>query len=93
MQKPILYHGGIHTSFGFLMIQFKVVDPFLVTIKQPPNDFQYLPSHWIMLWDFQIICSNFFNTSNYDTHGQPLNTVFSAVPALEEQLTRATADE
>ena len=34
-----------------------------------------------------------FRLSNYDTPSQPLNTVFSAVPALEEGLTRATAEE
>jgi hypothetical protein len=34
-----------------------------------------------------------FRLSNYETPAQPLNTVFSAVPALEEGLTRATAEE
>ncbi len=34
-----------------------------------------------------------FRLPNYDTIGQPLNTIFSSQISLEEGLTRATAEE
>ncbi len=87
MPELTFYKGARSENYGFLFVLFQVVDQFLLIIKQSQKDFQ------ISTQSLDYTIGTFrLSLANYDTISATLNTIFSTQAALEEGLTKATAE-